>query len=540
MSRQGIRLSRADRLAVVRPRRMCLQATTIALVGVLMLAGALARVGGQYIGGDNYDLISNTDAGNNYDLIAGPELANSLYAPELEPYELSQSSQRPQAADTIANNWLVGSLLERWLKLQQEAGSDGAELGTFEQQLDSAGGDLAKRQSGSDEATVDRDELFYYYDANTHLPANNPFGGGVSGGDDGADQLSGPVNDPEEFEAKLSQLTDALNHKMSNTQARERLLLSLLNSTAAPAARPVQDSRPSADDQTLGKLQEDELINELAEYLQLKLASSSLSSSTRASSDDGDGDDEDSSELNESLSSATPESRYGGGEYIDHPLALAGHQYVQGGAGEGRQLLGPDGTFENVQVIKTDTAIPSYCDPPNPCPLGYTAKDGCLDKFVNSASFSREYQAKQKCSCDNEHSLFQCAAPQASTKSPGPAGSDRDHFQESSGSQLSSQAGEEGGREEQQGANSGGGDGGDAQLQALVGDDKLSTLARTIQNRFGDLPSVWKLIGEQQQEQGEGGAKNNQDGGQENGDNYLVRSARKWSPEMNLRPIELD
>lgn len=104
-------------------------------------------------------------------------------------------------------------------------------------------------------------------------------------------------------------------------------------------------------------------------------------------------------------------TRYGDGEYIDHPLALVGHQYVQGGAGEGRQLLGPDGTFENVQVIKTDDAVPSYCEPPNPCPVGYTADNGCLEKFVNSASFSREYQAKQKCSCDNEHSLFNCAAP---------------------------------------------------------------------------------------------------------------------------------
>lgn len=100
-----------------------------------------------------------------------------------------------------------------------------------------------------------------------------------------------------------------------------------------------------------------------------------------------------------------------GNEYIDHPLILTGHQYVQGGAGEGRQLLGPDGTFENVQVVKSDNAIPSYCDPPNPCPIGYTTEDGCLEEFVNSASFSRDYQANQQCSCDNEHSLFNCAAP---------------------------------------------------------------------------------------------------------------------------------
>ena len=61
-------------------------------------------------------------------------------------------------------------------------------------------------------------------------------------------------------------------------------------------------------------------------------------------------------------------------EMIDHLPILSGHQYVQGGSGEGRQLLGPNGSFENVQVIKTDTALPSYCDPPNPCPIGFTSE----------------------------------------------------------------------------------------------------------------------------------------------------------------------
>lgn len=61
-------------------------------------------------------------------------------------------------------------------------------------------------------------------------------------------------------------------------------------------------------------------------------------------------------------------------EMIEHQPILSGHQYVQGGAGEGHQLLGPDGSFENIQVIKTDTALPSYCDPPNPCPIGYTSE----------------------------------------------------------------------------------------------------------------------------------------------------------------------
>lgn len=48
--------------------------------------------------------------------------------------------------------------------------------------------------------------------------------------------------------------------------------------------------------------------------------------------------------------------------------------------------------------------MPAYCEPPNPCPIGYTAdKDGCLEEFENSAEFSRNYQAQQQCLCDQEH-----------------------------------------------------------------------------------------------------------------------------------------
>nr|XP_027238103.1 uncharacterized protein LOC113829197 isoform X2 [Penaeus vannamei] len=46
--------------------------------------------------------------------------------------------------------------------------------------------------------------------------------------------------------------------------------------------------------------------------------------------------------------------------------------------------------------------------PPNPCPIGYTAADGCLEDFENSAGFSRDYQALQDCMCDTEH-MFECA-----------------------------------------------------------------------------------------------------------------------------------
>jgi len=93
-------------------------------------------------------------------------------------------------------------------------------------------------------------------------------------------------------------------------------------------------------------------------------------------------------------------------EYLEHS-SLWGHQYMQGGAGEGQQRLKPDGSIKNIQVIKTDAVLPAYCNPPNPCPLGFTADDGCLEEFENTATFSREYQASQDCMCDNEH-MFDC------------------------------------------------------------------------------------------------------------------------------------
>merc|ERR1739844_124624 len=51
--------------------------------------------------------------------------------------------------------------------------------------------------------------------------------------------------------------------------------------------------------------------------------------------------------------------------------------------------------------------LPAYCDPPNPCPLGYTAADGCIEDFENTSEFSRRYQSHQKCICDTEH-MFDC------------------------------------------------------------------------------------------------------------------------------------
>lgn len=38
-----------------------------------------------------------------------------------------------------------------------------------------------------------------------------------------------------------------------------------------------------------------------------------------------------------------------------------------------------------------------------------TVEDGCIQRFENTAAFSREYQSAQKCMCDTEH-MFDCPA----------------------------------------------------------------------------------------------------------------------------------
>lgn len=85
-------------------------------------------------------------------------------------------------------------------------------------------------------------------------------------------------------------------------------------------------------------------------------------------------------------------------EYLQHST-LWGHQYVSGGGGEGPRRLQPQ--------IKTDATLPAYCNPPNPCPVGFTEKQGCQMDFENTAAFSRDYQAAQECMCDGEH-MFDC------------------------------------------------------------------------------------------------------------------------------------
>lgn len=73
-----------------------------------------------------------------------------------------------------------------------------------------------------------------------------------------------------------------------------------------------------------------------------------------------------------------------------------------GGAHEGLQHLGPYGNIPNIVAELTGDNIPKdfsedqgYPDPPNPCPIGKTVDDGCLENTPDTAEFSREYQLHQ-------------------------------------------------------------------------------------------------------------------------------------------------
>ncbi|KAJ0060979.1 hypothetical protein NL108_003327, partial [Boleophthalmus pectinirostris] len=72
------------------------------------------------------------------------------------------------------------------------------------------------------------------------------------------------------------------------------------------------------------------------------------------------------------------------------------------GAHEGLQHLGPFGNIPNIVAELTGDNVPKdmsddhgYPDPPNPCPLGKTAADGCLENAPDTAEFSKEFQKHQ-------------------------------------------------------------------------------------------------------------------------------------------------
>lgn len=62
--------------------------------------------------------------------------------------------------------------------------------------------------------------------------------------------------------------------------------------------------------------------------------------------------------------------------------------------------------------FKNEAPLPAYCNPPNPCPVGYTEDQQCETDFENTSAFSRDYQEAQECMCDDEH-MFNCPSKES-------------------------------------------------------------------------------------------------------------------------------
>jgi hypothetical protein len=91
-------------------------------------------------------------------------------------------------------------------------------------------------------------------------------------------------------------------------------------------------------------------------------------------------------------------------ETESHSSLGSGFQYVSGGAGEGKQHLQPDGHMPNKEEVKSDEDLPAYCDPPNPCPVGYEGEDCDKRPYEEyTAEYSKNYQEQQNCMCDDDH-----------------------------------------------------------------------------------------------------------------------------------------
>lgn len=68
-------------------------------------------------------------------------------------------------------------------------------------------------------------------------------------------------------------------------------------------------------------------------------------------------------------------------EFLQHS-SLWGSQFIAGGSGEGSQRLKPDGSILSQPQMKTDPTLPAYCNPPNPCPVGYSGMDFLISSIV--------------------------------------------------------------------------------------------------------------------------------------------------------------
>lgn len=102
-------------------------------------------------------------------------------------------------------------------------------------------------------------------------------------------------------------------------------------------------------------------------------------------------------------------------EFLKHS-SLFSHQKSSDGENDikmgEKPTTAPGRDADSANSAKGDNVLPAYCNPPNPCPIGHTKENGCVEEFENTAAFSREFQSAQDCMCDTEH-MFDCPASSA-------------------------------------------------------------------------------------------------------------------------------
>ncbi|CAD1471041.1 unnamed protein product, partial [Heterotrigona itama] len=102
-------------------------------------------------------------------------------------------------------------------------------------------------------------------------------------------------------------------------------------------------------------------------------------------------------------------------EYLQHSTLWSHQRINSNDKTNDRQKIKP-GSIKNIKDEK-ENALPAYCTPPNPCPVGYTSENNCIVNFENTAAFSRDYQSAQDCMCDTEH-MLDCSVDSTNSNLP--------------------------------------------------------------------------------------------------------------------------
>ncbi|XP_044749808.1 uncharacterized protein LOC123310405 [Coccinella septempunctata] len=92
-------------------------------------------------------------------------------------------------------------------------------------------------------------------------------------------------------------------------------------------------------------------------------------------------------------------------EYLKHSSLWSSKYALEDTAGD--DDIQKQHSAQFATTTKPKNTLPAYCNPPNPCPVGFGGEEGCMEDFENTAAFSRRFQEVQDCMCDAEH-MFDC------------------------------------------------------------------------------------------------------------------------------------